>query len=90
MDARDIIRAKILADVLGKMSDDEKRILIQISQGRHAEVMSALHRSGEQLGELSDRIGKHPFASDLLANVVGNYITSGLTWIVKSVGKKIL
>lgn len=90
MDARDIIRAKILADVLGKMSDDEKRMLIQISQGRHAEVMSALNRSGEQLGELSDRIGKHPFASDLLANVVGNYITSGLTWIVKSVGKKIL
>lgn len=35
-------------------------------------------------GDLSRRVGRYPFATDLLANVTGNAITGGLLWIGKT------
>ena len=79
----DYLRYRILTDIVSKMSDDEKAYFA------NREVLNALSRQEEQIGDLSRKIGRHPFASDLLANVAGNYITEGISWVVRTLIKKI-
>lgn len=86
MNVDDIIKAKVLSELYGKMSEDEKQLLLF---NRHKEVMDSLDRSESQIDDISKRIGKHPFASDLVANVVGNYVTEGLSYLFKSLVKKV-
>ena len=44
-------------------------------------ILNALGTQQQMLDEVLRRQGKYPFARDLLANVSGNFITSGLMWI---------
>ena len=44
-------------------------------------ILNALGTQQQMLDEVLRRQGKYPFARDLLANVGGNFITSGLMWI---------
>ena len=87
MSIDDLIRAKILTDALGKMSDEDKKLLISLSNKK--EVTDSLERSEQQIRELSKRIGKYPFVSDLFANVAGNYLTDGITWAFRTLVKKL-
>lgn len=82
---------KLLEDVYNKMSDEEKRAYLQLAtqdRGRD-EILRALQQQDAKIDEVSRKIGKHPFAIDLLSNVLGNGITDGLIWLGRSLFRKL-
>ena len=83
MNYRAIMRRKLLEQMYDRMTDDEKRLYIQMTmQDRdHREIMQALN-------ELSRKADKnhHSFALDLGANIAGNAAWDSLIWL----GSKLL
>lgn len=83
MDYRALMRRKLLEQMYDRMTDEEKRLYVQMSmQNRdHREIMQAL-------SELSKKADKnhHSFALDLGANIAGNAAWDSLLWI----GSKLL
>ena len=87
----ELMRRKLLEQIYEKMSDEEKRLFIQLTlQNKNSEeIMQALSQQSQKIEEVSQRIGKYPFASDLLENVAGNAITDGLVAIGKVLFRKL-
>lgn len=78
-----IARRLLLERLYDKLSDEDKRLYVQLSaqdKGRE-EILQALSRQDEKIEDVSRKIGSHPFATDLLSNILGNGITDGLVWL---------
>lgn len=90
-DYRGLMRKKLLEDIYDRMSNEEKRLFVQLSiqDKDKEEILQAIGRQDGKIEDVSRRIGKYPFASDLLANVSGNFITDGLTWLGKALFRKL-
>jgi hypothetical protein len=90
MGYRELMRRQLLERIYDKMSDEEKRIFVQLTlqDKSHSEIMAALSQQNARIEEVSRKIGRYPFASDLLANVAGNAITDGLIWLGKTLFKR--
>ena len=90
MSYRELMRRQLLERIYDKMSDEEKRIFVQLTlqDKSHSEIMAALSQQNARIEEVSRKIGRYPFASDLLANVAGNAITDGLIWLGKTLFKR--
>lgn len=90
MDSRAIARRMLLEKIYDKMSDDEKRTFVQLTMmnADATEIMEALRNQNAKINEVSRKIGKYPFASDLIANVAGNAITDGLAWFLSKLFKR--
>jgi len=86
---RAMMRRRLLEDIYNRMSEEERRtfILMSIDDKGHDEIMTALNEQRQATEEVSRKLGRHPFASDLLANVSGNFITDGLIWLGKTLIK---
>lgn len=86
MSYRELMRRQLLERIYDKMSDEEKRTFVQLTlqDKSHTEIMQALSQQNARIEEVSHKIGRYPFASDLLANVAGNAITDGLIWLGKT------
>ena len=86
MDYRAMMRRKLLEQMYDRMTDDEKRLYIQMTmQDRdHREIMQALN-------ELSRKADKnhHSFALDLGANLAGNAAWDSLLWLGSKLIKKL-
>ena len=80
------MRRKLFEEIYDRLSDEEKRLYIQLSmQDRdHQEIMKAL----SELNNKADN-NHHSFASDLLANISGNAIFDGVVYITSKLIKKI-
>ena len=83
MNYRAMMRRKLLESIYDKMSDEEKRLFVQMSikDKDHNEIMSALQRIDKKADS-----NHHSFALDLAANVAGNGIWSSIIWL----GSKLL
>lgn len=69
MTAGDIVRQRIIADIVSRMSDDERRDYILYTQGN--EMRNALERQDAKLDEITRRTSwARSFTSDLGANAV--------------------
>ena len=79
--AEALMRRKILEDIYDRMSDEEKRLFVQLTMQQKSadEIMSALHRQSTQLQDL--KAGQQTFLEDFASNVAGNALWSGLTWL---------
>lgn len=86
MDYRALARKKLLEELYDKMSDEEKRLYIQMSmQDRdHKEIMQALSELKQKAED-----NHHPFYSDLLANIAGNGIWDGAIWLLSRLVRKL-
>lgn len=79
-DYRAMMRRQLLESIYDKMSDEEKRLFIQMSiQDRdHQEIMQALQSQRNQL----DTIGKRQnWAVDFGSDIAANFLTDGLIWL---------
>ena len=85
-----MMRRKLLESIYSKMTEEERRtfILMTMDDKNHEEIMSALREQRQATDDVSKKIGKHPFANDLVANVSGNFITDGLVWLGKTLLKR--
>ena len=79
--AEALMRRKILEDIYDRMSDEEKRLFVQLTMQQKSadEIMSALHRQSAQLQDL--KAGQQTFLEDFASNMAGNALWSGLTWL---------
>ena len=91
MDCTGLIRRKLLEDIYDKMSDDDKRLFVQLTLQNKSrdEILQALAQQNAKIEDVSKKIGNHPFATDLFSNVLGNGITDGLLWLGKALFRKL-
>ena len=81
--AESLMRRRLLERIYDSMSDDEKRLFVQMTmQDRsHTEIMRALRRQQSQLTDL--RKHQQTFAEDLASNLIGNAAWDGLLWLAR-------
>ena len=87
-DYRAMMRQKLLESIYEKMSDEEKRMFVQMSmQDRdHQEIMQALQSQHDQL----EAIGrKQNWAVDFGSDVAANLFTDGLIWLGSKLFRKL-
>ena len=72
------MRRKLLEGIYDKMSDEEKRLYVQMTlqDKDHHEIMNAL----KELNSKADK-NHHSFALDLGANLAGNAVWDALLWL---------
>ena len=85
--AEALMRRKILEDIYDRMSDEEKRLFIQMmmEQKSHSEIMAALQMQQKQLRILGKR--QQTFAEEFASNIAGNAVWDGLVWLARRVVK---
>ena len=78
-----IARRQLLERIYNKMSDDEKRLFIQMTMQNksHSEIMSALQQQQAQLTDL--RKHQQTFAEDFTSNIAGNAAWEVLVFLAK-------
>lgn len=77
---RELMRRKLLEQIYDKMSDEEKRLFVQLTlQNKdHREIMDALQRQQTQIESVAKKQDwLNSFGSDILAN----FTTDGLIWL---------
>lgn len=85
---RELMRRKLLEEIYDKMSDEEKRLFVQLTmQDRdHREIMTALQ---QQKKELEDIKKKQNWLTDFGSDVTANLFTDGLIWLGAKLFKKL-
>ena len=83
MNVDGFLRRQLLERIYNKMSDDEKRLFVQMTmQNRsHSEIMSALQQQQAQLADIKKH--QQTFAADFASNVAGNAAYDAALWLVK-------
>ena len=88
---RELLRKKMFEEMYDKLSPEDKRTFIQLTMEdkNWSDIAQALQRQETKIDDVSRKIGKHPFATDLFSNVIGNGITDGLIWLGRILFKKL-
>ena len=78
-----IARRQLLERIYAKMSDDEKRLFVQMTMQNksHSEIMAALQQQQAQLADIKKH--QQTFAADFASNVAGNAAYDAALWLVK-------
>ena len=81
--AEAMLRRKLLEQIYDRMTDDEKKLFIQMTMQRRSadEILSALRLQSQQLQELKK--SQQTFAGDFASNIAGNAVWDGLLWITR-------
>ena len=90
MPYRELMRRKLLEQIYDKMSDEEKRLFVQLAlQNRdHREIMEALQRQQVQISRVAEKVEKHSFALDFGSDILANFTTDGLIWLASKLFKR--
>lgn len=76
-----LMRRRILEDMYGRMTDEEKMLLVQAAmQRRDGDILKALQRQSAQLQDLRNR--QQTFMQDLASNILGNAAWDGAVWLL--------
>ena len=77
-----LMRRKLLEDIYERMTDDEKKLFVQMTmQQRSAdEILAALQQQSAQLQDLRQR--QQTFSQDFLSNILGNATWDGAVWLL--------
>ena len=88
MDYRWLMRRKLLEDIYDKMSDEEKRIFIQMTmQNRNRdEILSALQKQSDDLQAIRRN---QNWAVDFGSDIAANFLTDGLIYLGSKLFKKL-
>ena len=83
MNVDGFLRRQLLERIYNKMSDDEKRLFIQMTMQNksHSEIITALQQQQAQLAKLQRT--QQTFGQDFLSNVAGNAAYDAALWLVK-------
>lgn len=80
MDYRELMRRKLLEEMYGGLSEEEKKTFVQLAvhERDHRETMHSLQRQQRLL----EGIGKRQnWKVDFLSDVSANFLTDGLIWL---------
>lgn len=85
--AEALMRQKLLEEMYDRMTDDEKRLFIQLTlQQRSAdEIKKVLQEQSAQLQDLRRR--QQSFSQDFLSNIIGNATWDGALWVINRLAR---
>ena len=77
------LRRQLLEHIYAKMSDDEKRLFIQMTMQNksHSEIMAALQQQQAQLADIKKH--QQTFAADFASNIAGNAAYDAALWLLR-------
>lgn len=83
-----LMRRKLLEDIYERMTDDEKRLFVQMTmQQRSADdILRSLQSQSAQLQDL--RRHQQTFSQDFLSNILGNATWDGALWLLGKILKR--
>ena len=82
-----LARRQLLERIYSKMSDDEKRLFIQMTMQQRStdDILKALQSQSAQLQDL--RKHQQTFAADFASNIAGNAAWEALVWLARRLFK---
>jgi len=85
LDIDGYLRRKLLERIYEKMSDDEKRLFVQLSMQNksHVEIMQALQQQSAQIAQVADKINRQSWLTDFGSDVAANFFTDGLILLAR-------
>lgn len=85
--AEALMRRRLLEDIYDRMTDDEKRLFVQltIQQRSTEEIKKVLGRQSLQLEDI--RRHQQTFSQDFLSNILGNATWDGAMWLIGRLAK---
>ncbi len=77
-----LMRRKLLEEMYDRMTDDEKRLFVQMTMQNRSndEILRALQRQSAQLDNLRQR--QQTFGEDFASNIAGNAVWAGAEWLL--------
>lgn len=88
MGYEELMRRKLMEQIYDKMSEDEKRLFIQLTlqNKNQEEIMQALQGQRQQLADIKK--GQN-WAVDFGSDVAANLFTDGLIWVISKLVRKL-
>ena len=83
-----LMRRRLLEDMYDRMTDDEKRIFVQMTMEQRStdEIMKALQQQSAQLSQLQR--SQQTFLQDFASNILGNATWDGAVWLLGKILRK--
>ena len=83
MNVDGFLRRQLLERIYNKMSDDEKRLFVQMTMQNksHSEIMTALQQQQAQLADIKKH--QQTFAADFASNIAGNAAYDASIWMLR-------
>lgn len=88
-DAADaLMRKRLLEDIYGRMTDDEKKLFVQMTMQQKSsdEILKALQQQSLQLQDLRQR--QQTFTRDFASNILGNATWDGVVWLLGKIFRR--
>ena len=87
MGYREFMRRQLLERIYDKMSEEEKRLFVQLTMQNksHTEIMEALSRQQKQLNNIAK---KQNWFTDFGSDIAANFLTDGLIWLGSKLFRK--
>ena len=85
--AEALMRQKLLEEMYDRMTDEEKRLFIQLTLQQRStdEIKKVLHEQSAQLQDLRRR--QQSFSQDFLSNILGNATWDGALWVINRLAR---
>lgn len=82
-----LMRRRLLEDIYDRMSDEEKRLFIQMTmeQKSAGDIMQALQQQSQKIDRLQQT--QQTFAQDFASNIAGNFLYGGVVWLARRLFK---
>jgi len=80
---RELLRMKLLEDMCGKMSPEDKRTFVQLTMQDKSrdDILQALQKQEREIGEIHRKVSGQTWLSDFSSNIAGNALWDGLVWV---------
>jgi hypothetical protein len=87
---RELMRRKLLEQIYDKMSDEEKRLFVQLTMQDkdHREIMDALQRQQIQIGRVADKVEKQSWFNSFGSDVAANFASAGFIWLASKLFRR--
>lgn len=78
-----LMRRKLLEDIYDRMTDDEKKLFVQMTLQQQSadDILKALQQQSVQLQDV--RQHQQTFSQDFLSNILGNATWDGAAWLIR-------
>ena len=85
--AENMIRRKMLEDIYDRMTDEERRLFIQMTmqQKSTSEIMTALRQQQVQLADIKTH--QQTFTQDFISNIAGNAAWDASVWLISRLAR---
>lgn len=83
-----LMRRKLLEEMYDRMTDDEKRLFVQMAMQQRStdDILRALKQQSLQIQDLRQR--QQTFVQDFASNILGNATWDGALWLLGKIFRK--